>query len=67
MIDFEFYEADAIAEWSKTFVLEYAHSGFISSASLWLKPSMQGHIIIADGTTVLIQHASCPAPETISL
>ena len=50
-----------------TLVLENAHSGLISSASLWLNPSTQGHIIIADGATVFIQHASCPAPETISL
>ena len=38
-----------------------------TSGSLWLNPSTHGHIIIAEGATVFIQQASCPAPETISL
>ncbi len=35
-----------------------AHSLVISSASLWLSPPTQGHIIIAVGAISLIQHAS---------
>lgn len=35
----------------------------ISSASLWLSPPTQGHMIIVAGATLAAQQASWPAPE----
>jgi hypothetical protein len=35
----------------------------ISSASLWLRPPTQGHMIMVEGATLLVQQASWPAPE----
>jgi hypothetical protein len=39
----------------------------ISSASLCDKPSTQGHMTMAVGATRLIQQASWPAPEMMSM
>ena len=41
--------------------------GEISSASLCDSPSTHGHMIIVVGATRLIQQASWPAPETMSM
>lgn len=43
---------------SNTLVPASAHSGVIASASLWLRPPAQGHMIIMVGATRLIQQAS---------
>lgn len=45
----------------------FAHSGEISSASLWESPSTQGQKIMVEGATLAVQQASWPAPEMMSM
>ena len=52
--------------WKSTLAPFSAHSGVISSASLWERPSSQGHITMVVGATFAAQQASWPAPETMS-
>src|SRR5690606_14479082 len=53
--------------WKSTSQPADAQSLEMSSASLWLRPPTQGHMIIVAGATLAAQQASWPAPEITSM